>query len=289
MQGFTIIEPRIDSDGIDLNLGTPINHFNQMSGWNQVISLENGNFLLLGFIVSQGPYAMEYDPEIKSFVGRFGDYQKPDFQTQKFSDYYGCETSEPDLNGMPADQINDRNQLICRNIKDIRLAASTSSGGCNVSINGRYKEWFLSGCYDNVDYSWLKKIDTAWNSETFESTGILSCYPHTKPTGARRISASCGMKKYHAAFRNLIFTISNNGRLFTRYNLDDQSEVHIDITDLGIVAGDDFDVFQDLVMLDVTESSDGDRIWLEVNFEDNTAYERGVIEDGGLRVVKFVQ
>ena len=63
----------------------------------------------------------------------------------------------------------------------------------------------------------------------------------------------------------------------------------MDITNLGIVAGDDFNVFKDLVMIDVTESSDGDRIWLEINFEDNTAYDRGVIEDGGLKVVKFVQ
>ena len=87
----------------------------------------------------------------------------------------------------------------------------------------------------------------------------------------------------------MIFTISNNGRLYTRYNLDDQTEVHVDITDLGIVAGDEFNVFRDLVMIDVTESSDGDRIWLEVNFEDGTAYDRGVIEDGGLKVIEFIQ
>ena len=142
---------------------------------------------------------------------------------------------------------------------------------------------------DTVDYNWQQNVDVAWNSETFESTGVLSCYPHTKPGGTTRESSSCGTRKFSAAFRNLIFTISNNGRLYTRYNLDDQTEVHVDITDLGIVAGDEFNVFQDLVMIDVTESSDGDRIWLEVNFEDNTAYDRGVIEDGGLRVIEFIQ
>ena len=42
-------------------------------------------------------------------------------------------------------------------------------------------------------------------------------------------------------------------------------------------------------MIDVTESSDGDRVWLEINFEDNDVYERGIIEDGGLKVVKFIQ
>ena len=231
---------------------------------------------------------MEYNPETKSFVGRFGDYRKPSSSGggDVYSDYYGCETSEPNSPVVPADQINDRNQLTCRNIKDIRLSVG---GTGNSLINGRYKEWFLSGMADTVDYNWQQNVDVAWNSETFQSTGVLSCYPHTKPGGTTRTSSSCGTRKFSSAFRNLIFTISNNGRLYTRYNLDDQTEVHVDITDLGIVAGDEFNVFQDLVMIDVTESSDGDRIWLEVNFEDNTAYDRGVIEDGGLRVIEFIQ
>ena len=90
-------------------------------------------------------------------------------------------------------------------------------------------------------------------------------------------------------FRNYLFGISSNGRLYTRYNLDDQSEVHLDITDLGIVASNNFSVFKDLIMMDVTESEDGDRVWLEINFENGTVEEKGVIEQGGLKVVKFVQ
>ena len=42
-------------------------------------------------------------------------------------------------------------------------------------------------------------------------------------------------------------------------------------------------------MMDVTESEDGDRVWLEINFENGTVEEKGVIEQGGLKVVKFVQ
>jgi hypothetical protein len=289
VQGFTIIEPKINSNGIDLNNGyISINHSNAISGGpNQILSLENGNFLLIGSIGS-GAYAMVYDPETKSFVERFGDYRKPSNtggEDDVFSDYYGCETSEPNANVVPADQFNERNQFTCKNIKDIRLAIGSNAGG----ITGRYGDWILSGLEESVDFGWQKNVDVAWNSKTFESTGVLSCYPHTKPGGTSRGSDQCGRRKHHSAFRNIIITISNNGRLYTRYNLDDQSEDHVDITNLGIVAGDDFNVFKDLVMIDVTESSDGDRIWLEINFEDNAAYDRGVIEDGGLKVVKFVQ
>ncbi len=188
---------------------------------------------------------------------------------------------------MPRDQVNDRDQLICRDIKDIRLSTGSTSYH---QLNGRYGDWFLSGISNpSMANIFQTPFEIAWNSQTFQSTGIINCYPHTKPTGANRITESCGPAKYSMGFRNYLFGISSNGRLYTRYNLDDQSEVHLDITDLGIVASNNFSVFKDLIMIDVTESEDGDRVWLEINFENGTVEEKGVIEQGGLKVVKFVQ
>lgn len=297
VEGFTIINPQVDSNGIDLLLSQyePLNIGNLLREKN-VISLEDGTFLLTGNFNSSigGSYALIYDPESKQFTRRFNyDVKAERPSDQNFSDYYGCETDDPNPvtphlgTFLPKDQFNDRGEFMCKNIKDIRVS--------DQFIKGRYGNWFLYGMnigyndpLNSADKKWRNSTNLAWNNKTFESTGKLSCNVHTKPqANAAQVNGICE-PKYNSNFRNFMYSISLDGRKFTRYNLDDGSEAHIDITDLSVVVSDNFEVFKDLVMIDVTQASDGDRVWLEINFDDNQVYERGIIEDAGQKVVKFV-
>ncbi|MEL1224799.1 MAG: hypothetical protein VW522_11200 [Candidatus Neomarinimicrobiota bacterium] len=281
--GFKIIQPTLDSNGVSISDGgTGICYKNCSFQKNGTISLGNGNFLIYGNGSSK-PYALVFNPQTEEIVERYGNYSDIN---KKYKDYYSCETSEPDATFVPADQINDRDQFVCKEVRDVRLISAQLQNG-NSLIKGRYKNWFLSGISEDLErqnFAW-----SAWDSEAKESTGIIGCAPHTKPLGAESKGTSCPEPRYSAYYRNYIIAISGNGRQFTKYNMDDKTEVHIDITNQGLFTSEIFEVFKDLIMVDVTQSNTGDRVWLEINFEDNAAYERGVIEDGGLKVVKFVQ
>ena len=219
---------------------------------------------------------------------RFGDYTAID-EDKEFEYYYGC-SSDP-LNGirnngsrMREDQINDRDQLICRNIKDIRLTNPVNRGG---EIKGIYGNWFIWG----QDYGNNRPFEggyAAWNISDGWHTGLINCDENTKPTGTKDDAFYCNLGDYEN-FKNYIYSVSPNFRTFARYDLDTQTEVYIDISEQGIVGNSNYIIFKDLVMVDVTESSTGDRLWLEINFDGNFVEQRGVIEDGGLKVLKFIK
>ena len=50
----------------------------------------------------------------------------------------------------------------------------------------------------------------------------------------------------------------------------------------------DFNVYRDLVLFDVTDSQDGLRKYVEFNFETQEISDRGTIDDGGFIVIGFV-
>jgi hypothetical protein len=159
--GFRILEPRLDSGLMKADDACPLNHRNYSFRENGVLSLEDGTFLVTGSLNPCGDFALIYDPKNDVWVNRFGNY--PDRDAGKsYYDYYGCETndvSDTHYSGMPTDQVNDRDQLICRNIKDIRLSTGSSSWHI---LNGRYGDWLLSGV-SNAD---MRNIfQTPWRRE----------------------------------------------------------------------------------------------------------------------------
>ena len=49
-----------------------------------------------------------------------------------------------------------------------------------------------------------------------------------------------------------------------------------------------YDFYIDLVMFDVTDPSDGNRKYIEFNFETNEISDRGSIDEGGFTIISFV-
>ena len=129
----------------------------------------------------------------------------------------------------------------------------------------------------------------AHNYETNENTGIL--YYEDRPTGNYAQSNDIRGMVFNQRYANFIHIISRNSSgdfvFLRRFNLENSSFIDFDMTQYDYEFNG-YQVYKDLILFDVTDSSDGLRKYIEFNFETNEISDRGTIDDGNFTIISFV-
>ena len=149
-------------------------------------------------------------------------------------------------------------------------------GGCTLSYEGmsifgaagRYEKWIVG---DRA---------TAWNYESFENTGSILCMPDFMMNGI------CD-PTYMSLVGSELYAVDKNKTVYARYDLETKIGTFVNLDDSGYLATD-FEVFKDLAMVVVTDSSNSDKLYVEVNLLTGVVINRGVIYEGSRKVVEFL-
>jgi len=154
-------------------------------------------------------------------------------------------------------------------------SSGTPTGGLGWTPNmfgaqGRYGKWILS----DRGVLWNYETKQAICLQTFPK--IVNGYDECAWTG-----------KYLRLWGRYAYAIDKNTDNFVRYDISTGKGVAISLNSMGyIVKG--FTVFRDLVMLEVVNSMNSDKKFVEINFETGAVTDRGVISLGGRSVDTFV-
>ena len=93
--------------------------------------------------------------------------------------------------------------------------------------------------------------------------------------------------KYVRLWGRYAYAIDKNADNFVRYDVSTGKGVAVSLASKGyIVKG--FTVFRDLAMVEVVNSLNSDKMFVEVNYETGAVTDRGVISLGGRSVDTFI-
>ena len=250
------------------------------NGSQGIVGMEDGKFLLTGARTDLdnqgafGSYAVLYDPTNDSFET----YEFTERAASQWDDILGCEANNPEnlRDGVPDEFFNELGQLTCRKLKNIRF-------GSYDAFRERYDNWL-------INIGWPQG-EQAHNILTNENTGVLRY--SDRPTGNWDIQGSERQSiDFNERYKNFIHIVTKNSlekfSLLRRFNLDDQSFVDFDMSAYEDYVIHGYDVYLDLVMFDVTDPSDGNRKYVEFNFETSEISDRGSIDEGGFTIISFV-
>ena len=135
---------------------------------------------------------------------------------------------------------------------------------------GRYGKWILSD------------RGVLWNYETKQAICLA-----TLPKIVNGYNECAWNPKYVRLWGRYAYAVDSNADNFVRYDMSTGKSVAISLTSMGyLVKG--FTVFRDLVMLEVVNSLNSDKKFVEINFETGAVTDRGVISLGGRSVDTFV-
>ena len=133
---------------------------------------------------------------------------------------------------------------------------------------GRYNQWIIGD------------RGAAWNYSTFEQTGFVLCLPGTNFTG------SCS-PAYTNLVDNYLYVVGENLSKFVKYNLNTNFSILIDLDEYGFLARD-YEIYRDIALVEVINSANSDKVFLELNLNDGSVVERGVIKTGSRKVIQFL-
>jgi hypothetical protein len=147
---------------------------------------------------------------------------------------------------------------------------------CNLSYEGLA----IFGAVGRFDKWIVGDRATAWNYESFENTGSILCMPDLMINGACDPS-------YMSMVGSELYAVDKNKAKYARYDLETRIGTFVNLDDSGYLATD-FEVFKDLAMVVVTDSSNSDKVYVEVNLLTGTVINRGVISEGSRKVLEFL-
>jgi hypothetical protein len=82
------------------------------------------------------------------------------------------------------------------------------------------------------------------------------------------------------------YVVDANGDNFVRYDIDSGNGVAVSLASKGYIATK-FNVFKNLALVQVVNSQNSDKKFVEINFETGAVVDRGVISLGGRSVDTF--
>lgn len=133
---------------------------------------------------------------------------------------------------------------------------------------GRYEEWIVGD------------RGIAWNYKTFEQTGSILCMPDFKIDGACDPS-------YISLLGSNVYAIDKNLAKYAKYDLETRESIVINLDNFGFLAMD-YQVFKDLVLVEVTNSINSDKLYVEINLNTGAVIERGIVKTGDRKVISFL-
>ena len=159
---------------------------------------------------------------------------------------------------------------------DPSLGFPNSGGGAGwvgnmFGAQGRYGKWILSD------------RGVLWNYETKQSACLMT-YPNIDTADYNKCAWG---GKYVRLWGRYAYAIDKNADNFVRYDVSTGKGVAVSLASKGyIVKG--FTVFRDLAMVEVVNSLNSDKMFVEVNYETGAVTDRGVISLGGRSVDTFI-
>lgn len=159
---------------------------------------------------------------------------------------------------------------------DENIFDPNSLENCSYSYVGRA----TNGAVGRFDKWIVGDRATAWNYESFENTGSILCMPDLMINGA------CD-PIYMSIVGSELYAVDKNKAKYARYDLETRIGTFVNLDDSGYLATD-FEVFKDLAMVVVTDSSNSDKVYVEVNLLTGTVINRGVISEGSRKVLEFL-
>lgn len=144
------------------------------------------------------------------------------------------------------------------------------------SFDGTYGDWIYSS------------RGLAWNSRTFESTLWLSCWDGDLGKAVDTNTCTEGQAaEYSALYENNIWIVGRDKSVYLKYDLDTKTAVYVNLDDHGYIALD-YDVFNDVVLVESIFSSTSNKEYIEVNLDTGEVTNQGVIAEGGRVVINFI-
>ena len=135
---------------------------------------------------------------------------------------------------------------------------------------GRYGKWILSD------------RGVLWNYETKASLCLMT-YP---VTDVSNYSNCAWGGKYVRLWGKYAYAVDSNADNFVRYDISSGVGVAVSLVAKGYIATS-FNVFKNLALVQVVNSQNSDKKFVEINFDTGVVVDRGVISLGGRSVDTF--
>jgi hypothetical protein len=160
-------------------------------------------------------------------------------------------------------------------------------------VNGTYSNSYLSslampnGMYGGVGRSgpWLLSDRCVlWNTETgdVETLGTYDTAPHDAEAPLQYAG------DYVRMVGSTAYCVNHNKTLFVRYNTDTNAVSALNTDTLGYYTKGLYTMFEDHALVEVVNTVNSDHLYLELNFDSNTAIQRGLISNGDRQVVDLI-
>jgi hypothetical protein len=141
------------------------------------------------------------------------------------------------------------------------------------SIRGRHSKWLVS------------MSGVLWNYETFETwclSGRAVSLTRVREQPVCEVGAS-----YVKMSGSRVFTVDSNKATYVWHDIDTKASTVVNLDLLGYLVKD-FTIFEDVALVEVVNTANSDRKYVEINWATGAVIDRGVISSGGRKVVSVV-
>ncbi len=160
--------------------------------------------------------------------------------------------------------------------------------GYSQCLNETFPSNYMHGAAGRYGSWWLSERGMLWNYDTYvywclwgQALNILGediereCHADNG-----KISREVKMAGQFA------YTVNVNSSIFTRFDIANQTGTVVDLDPLGYLT-QSYTIFKDLAFVEITNSANSDKMYVEINFDTGEVIDRGVITQGSRAVVSF--
>ena len=141
------------------------------------------------------------------------------------------------------------------------------------AIRGRHGKWLVS------------MHGVLWNYETFE-TWCLSGRAVSLTRVRNQLECEVGAS-YVKMSDSRVFTVDSNKATYVWHDIDTKASTVVNLDLLGYLVKD-FTIFEDVALVEVVNTANSDRKYVEINWATGAVIDRGVISSGGRKVVSVL-
>lgn len=133
---------------------------------------------------------------------------------------------------------------------------------------GRYGDWLID------------ERNGAYNYKTGEVSGNIHCLP--------TVTASCWMwADFFDQLDNRLYVVSNDRSRFIRFEIGTRDYSLINLDDFGYLADSDYYITPDDAFVNIANSANSNKEFIQINYDSGTVTNLGVISEGSRDVKRF--